>query len=108
MGRFTLTLSAVALLSISMFSQSGKPSGNGLLLVANKGDNGLGIIDPVNRKDKLPKFPKAALPDMRVVVSRDGQTRLCANLRKSGRWQPGPTAAIWWSSTCGAENVSER
>ena len=50
MGRFVLTLSAAALLSISMFSQSSSNPRNGLLLVANKGDSSLGIIDPVAGK----------------------------------------------------------
>jgi YVTN family beta-propeller protein len=89
MGRFTLTLSAAALLSFSIFSQSSsKPSAEGLLLVANKGDNSLGIIDPVAGK-QIAEVPEGGVTGHEVVASPDGKLAYVPIYGDSGVGMPG-------------------
>jgi YVTN family beta-propeller protein len=89
MGRFALTLSAVALISIAVFSQtSNKHSGKGLLLVANKGDNSLGIIDPVAGK-QIAEVPEGGVTGHEVVASPDGKLAYVPIYGNSGVGMPG-------------------
>src|ERR1700722_15139248 len=88
MGRFVLTLSAAALLSISMFSQASSNPRNGLLLVANKGDSSLGIIDPVAGK-QIAKVPEGGVTGHEVVASSDGKLAYVSIYGNSGVGMPG-------------------
>jgi YVTN family beta-propeller protein len=89
MGRLVLTLSAVALLFTSMFSQSkSKTAGNGLLLVANKGDNSLGIIDPVAGR-QIAEVAEGGVTGHEVAASPDGKLAYVPIYGDSGVGMPG-------------------
>jgi YVTN family beta-propeller protein len=61
---------------------------NGLLLVANKGDNSLGIIDPVAGK-QIAEIPEAGITGHEVTASRDGKLAYVPIYGNSGVGQPG-------------------
>ena len=61
---------------------------NGLLLVANKGDNSLGIIDPVAGK-QIAEVPEAGITGHEVTASRDGKLAYVPIYGNSGVGQPG-------------------
>src|ERR1700736_6908645 len=91
MGRWqpVVTLSAVALLSSLMWSQSdSKPAQNGLLLVANKGDNSLGIIDPIAGR-QVAEVPEGGVTGHEIITSRDGKLAYVPIYGNSGVGQPG-------------------
>jgi len=52
-----IVLSLVAMPSYSLWAQTG--ASNSLVLVANKGDNSLGLIDPVAGK-QVRRYPRVA------------------------------------------------
>ena len=61
---------------------------NGLLLVANKGDNSLGIIDPVAGK-QIAEISEAGITGHEVTASRDGRLAYVPIYGNSGVGQPG-------------------
>jgi DNA-binding beta-propeller fold protein YncE len=63
-------------------------SANGLLLVANKGDNSLGIIDPVAGK-QIAEIPEAGITGHEVIASRDGKLAYVPIYGNSGVGKPG-------------------
>ena len=60
----------------------------GLLLVANKGDNAVGIIDPVSRR-QLAEIPEAGITGHEIITSRDGRLAYVPIYGNSGVGQPG-------------------
>lgn len=60
----------------------------GLLLVANKGDNSLGIIDPIAGK-QLAEIPEGGVTGHEVTTSRDGKIAYVPIYGNSGVGQPG-------------------
>jgi YVTN family beta-propeller protein len=91
MGRWqpVVTLSAVALLSSLMWSQSdSKPAQNGLLLVANKGDNSLGIIDPIAGR-QIAEVAEGGVTGHEIAASPDGRLAYVPIYGNSGVGMPG-------------------
>src|SRR5256885_6404976 len=83
----------ILLLSLlTAFSVMAQPAENasvrGLLLVANKGDNSLGIIDPVAGK-QIAEIPEAGITGHEVTASRDGKLAYVPIYGNSGVGQPG-------------------
>jgi YVTN family beta-propeller protein len=75
--------------SFSVMAQpAANTSMNGLLLVANKGDNSLGIIDPVAGK-QIAEIPEAGITGHEVTASRDGKLAYVPIYGNSGVGQPG-------------------
>src|SRR5438874_6589614 len=73
----SLTLALLGVLGVGTISQShGAETGNktarGLLLVANKGDQTLGIIDPVEGR-QIATIPENGVTGHEVVASPDGR-----------------------------------
>jgi YVTN family beta-propeller protein len=90
MGRLhpALILS-VALLSTCMFAQSStKPAGNGLLLVANKGNNSLGLIDPVAGR-QIAEIAEGGVTGHEIAASPDGRIAYVPIYGNSGVGLPG-------------------
>ena len=80
---------AVALLTASMWGQSSsKPATGGLLLVANKGDNSLGIIDPVAGR-QIAEIAEGGVTGHEVASSPDGRFAYVPIYGNSGVGQPG-------------------
>jgi YVTN family beta-propeller protein len=73
---------------IAWSKSAGGSSGNGLILVANKGDNGLGIIDPVAGK-QVAEVPEGGVTGHEVTASRDGKLAYVPIYGNSGVGQPG-------------------
>jgi YVTN family beta-propeller protein len=75
--------------SFSVIAQpAANTSENGLLLVANKGDNSLGIIDPVAGK-QIAEIPEAGITGHEVTASRDGKLAYVPIYGNSGVGKPG-------------------
>ena len=71
-----LALSFVALLSLFIWAQPAPApasAGAGLLLVANKGTNSLGIIDPVAGK-QIAEVAEGGITGHEVAASPDGRS----------------------------------
>jgi DNA-binding beta-propeller fold protein YncE len=83
----------ILLLSVlSAFTVMAQPAANtsasGLLLVANKGDNSLGIIDPVAGK-QIAEIPEGGVTGHEITTSRDGKLAYVPIYGNSGVGQPG-------------------
>lgn len=65
-----------------------KPGANGFVLVANKGDNALGIIDPVSGR-QLTEIPEGGVTGHEVTVSPDGRLAYVPIYGNSGVGLPG-------------------
>lgn len=65
-----------------------KPTANGFVLVANKGDNALGIIDPAAGR-QLIEIPEGGITGHEVTVSRDGRLAYVPIYGNSGVGMPG-------------------
>ena len=83
----------VLLLSLPMaFTAWSQPSVNtmssGLLLVANKGDNSVGIIDPIAGK-QIAEIPEGGVTGHEITTSRDGKLAYIPIYGNSGVGQPG-------------------
>jgi YVTN family beta-propeller protein len=63
-------------------------AGSGLLLVANKGDNSLGIIDPVAGK-QIAEIPEGGVTGHEITASSDGKLAYVPIYGNSGVGQPG-------------------
>src|SRR5712692_7028121 len=84
-----LTLCFVALLSFFIWAQPApKPSQGGLLLVANKGDNSVGIIDPVTGK-QVAEIAEGGVTGHEIATSPDGRLAYVPIYGNSGVGQPG-------------------
>jgi DNA-binding beta-propeller fold protein YncE len=86
-----LALSLVALLSLFILAQPAPapaPSEGGLLLVANKGDNSLGIIDPVAGK-QVAEVAEGGITGHEIAASPDGKFAYVPIYGNSGVGQPG-------------------
>ena len=81
-----VALSLVALLSYCLWAQTA-PS-NSILLVANKGDNSLGIIDPVAGK-QVAEVAEGGVTGHEVTTSPDGKLAYVPIYGNSGVGQPG-------------------
>ncbi len=76
----------VMMFSLVMSSQNAAPKE--LLLVANKGDNSLGIIDPVAGK-QIAEVPEGGITGHEVTASPDGKLAYVPIYGNSGVGQPG-------------------
>jgi YVTN family beta-propeller protein len=81
--RFVLVLSFVGLLGQCLWAQS-----KGLLLVANKGDSALGIIDPVAGK-QVAEVPEGGVTGHEIAASPDGKFAYVPIYGNSGVGEPG-------------------
>jgi DNA-binding beta-propeller fold protein YncE len=84
-----LAMSTLALLSLYISAQPApEPSPSGLLVVANKGDNALGIIDPVVGK-QVAEIAEGGVTGHEVATSPDGKLAYVPIYGNSGVGQPG-------------------
>jgi DNA-binding beta-propeller fold protein YncE len=85
-SQLLMALSLVALLSYCLWAQSA-PS-NSILLVANKGNNSLGIIDPFAGK-QVAEIAEGGVTGHEVTTSPDGKLAYVPIYGNSGVGQPG-------------------
>jgi DNA-binding beta-propeller fold protein YncE len=71
----------------SVASYAGNAAG-GLLLVANKGDNAVGIIDPISAR-QIAEIPEGGVTGHEIITSRDGRFAYVPIYGNSGVGQPG-------------------
>ncbi len=81
-----IVLSLVALPSYSLWAQTS--ASNSMVLVANKGDNSLGLIDPVAGK-QVAEIPEGGVTGHEVTASPDGKLAYVPIYGNSGVGQPG-------------------
>jgi DNA-binding beta-propeller fold protein YncE len=81
-----IAMSLATLLSFVSFAQNSAPQG--LLLVANKGNNSLGIIDPVAGK-QVAEVAEGGVTGHEVTTSPDGKLAYVPIYGNSGVGQPG-------------------
>jgi len=87
--QLVLTLSLLAFFSCLVWAQSaGNPAPNGLLLVANKGDNSVGIIDPVAGR-QVAEIAEGGVTGHEITTSPDGRLVYVPIYGNSGVGQPG-------------------
>jgi len=102
MARFlTLTALTFAALLIAAFSSSSSPS-HGLLLVANKGDRTLGLIDPTAAR-QIATVAEGGVTGHEVAASADGKRAFVPIYGDSGVGMPGTDG-----STLAVIDLSER
>jgi DNA-binding beta-propeller fold protein YncE len=89
MSRLYVVSAAIAVLGFTM-AQSGAPSssGDGFLLVANKGEHTLGIVDPAAGQ-QLATVPEGGVTGHEVAASPDGRTAYVPIYGNSGVGKPG-------------------
>src|ERR1700756_1774873 len=85
---FLIVVFSLPFAFIAWSKSASMSAGNGLLLVANKGDNSLGIIDPVAGK-QLAEIPEGGVTGHEVTTSRDGKIAYVPIYGNSGVGQPG-------------------
>lgn len=85
---FLVGLLSLPFVFIAWSKSTSKPAGNGMLLVANKGDNSLGIIDPVAGK-QIAEIPEGGVTGHEITASRDGKLAYVPIYGNSGVGQPG-------------------
>ena len=86
-----ITLTTLSLGVTLAFSAAHVPDtkrGSGLLLVANKGDQSLGIIDPREEK-QMAEVPEGGITGHEVIASPDGKTAYVPIYGNSGVGKPG-------------------
>jgi DNA-binding beta-propeller fold protein YncE len=76
------------LLASTVFSKSANPASTGLLLVANKGDNSLGIIDPIAGR-QVAEIPEGGVTGHEITTSPDGKLAYVPIYGNSGVGMPG-------------------
>ena len=93
--RILLRRSAVLLAALALTAQGGSPmteasdaKGGGVLLVANKGEHTLGIIDPVAGK-QIATIAESGVTGHEVIASPDGRTAYVPIYGDSGVGKPG-------------------
>ena len=80
-----IPVALLAFVSIGVALASDTP---GLLLVANKGDNAVGIIDP-NTRRQIAEVPEGGVTGHEIVSSQDGKLAYVPIYGNSGVGQPG-------------------
>ena len=85
---FMILLASLPLAFNAWAEPPAKSSSSGLLLVANKGDNALGIIDPVAGK-QIAEIPEGGVTGHEITTSRDGKLAYVPIYGNSGVGQPG-------------------
>ena len=90
MSRYDLLsiLAILAFCSLSARNGSSAPSAKGLLLVANKGANAMGIIDPTQGR-QVAEVPEGGITGHEITTSPDGRTAYVPIYGNSGVGQPG-------------------
>ncbi|HTU46256.1 MAG TPA: beta-propeller fold lactonase family protein [Bryobacteraceae bacterium] len=89
MSRFHVTLSLIAVLGFAMVQSAARSSNSdAFLLVANKGDHTLGIIDPSAGR-QLATVPEDGITGHEVAASPDGRTAYVPIYGNSGVGKPG-------------------
>lgn len=83
-----LWLLALVPVSLNAASPAGPPPSRGYLLVANKGNHTLGIVDPATRR-QLTEIPESGITGHEVVASPDGQRAFVPIYGNSGVGRPG-------------------
>ena len=86
--QMVLTLCVVPLLSLFMCAQTAPNPSAGILLVANKGDNSVGIIDPVAGK-QVAEVAEGGVTGHEIAASPDGRLAYVPIYGNSGVGQPG-------------------
>jgi DNA-binding beta-propeller fold protein YncE len=82
-----LALSLLGVIGVGALGAAKTDSG-GWLLIANKGDNSLGIIDPVAGK-QVAQVPEGGVTGHEIIASPDGKTAYVPIYGNSGVGQPG-------------------
>jgi DNA-binding beta-propeller fold protein YncE len=90
--RLSFTLSVVPLLSLFICAQTAPKASAGILLVANKGDNSLGIIDPFAGK-QVAEVAEGGVTGHEIAASPDGRLAYVPIYGNSGVGQPGTDGA---------------
>jgi YVTN family beta-propeller protein len=78
----------VVCLTITVMTGSADKPSNGFVLVANKGNNSLGIIDPVAGR-QIAEIPEGGVTGHEIVASSDGRLAYVPIYGNSGVGQPG-------------------
>jgi DNA-binding beta-propeller fold protein YncE len=81
-------LSLAGLVSLGVGAPPAKVSNSGLLLVANKGDHALGLIDPSSNQ-QVATVPEGGVTGHEVTASPDGKTAYVPIYGNSGVGKPG-------------------
>lgn len=88
-GQHSFHLLAIAVLGFaSIVRPVNPPSSDGFVLVANKGDNAVGIIDPVAGR-QLAEIPEGGVTGHEITVSPDGSKAYVPIYGNSGVGMPG-------------------
>lgn len=87
-GGFTLVVSLGIILSFAIAGEPPSNSGKGLLLVANKGDHTLGIVDPDSGR-QIAAVAEPGVTGHEVIASPDGRTAYVPIYGNSGVGRPG-------------------
>lgn len=82
------TSAAVLILALCAYSSGSQSTNKGMLLVANKGDNSMGIIDVAAGK-QVAEVPEGGVTGHEIIVSRDGKLAYVPIYGNSGVGQPG-------------------
>src|SRR6201994_1376072 len=85
---FLIVVFSLPFAFIAWSKSASMSAGNGLVLVANKGDNSLGIIDPVAGK-QIAEIPEGGVTGHEITASRDGKLAYVPIYGNSGVGQPG-------------------
>ncbi len=85
---FVAAATAGFILSFGFAAEVPQRPGQGLLLVANKGDHTLSIVDPVSGRE-IERVPESGITGHEVAASPDGQTAWVPIYGNSGVGQPG-------------------
>ncbi|MGH9516868.1 MAG: hypothetical protein ACRD3P_14450 [Terriglobales bacterium] len=85
---FLIFLLSLPFAFIAWSKSTARSAANGLVLVANKGDNSIGIIDPVAGK-QMAEIPEGGVTGHEITTSRDGKLAYVPLYGNSGVGQPG-------------------
>ncbi len=86
--RFLLTVGACLVVGLCAAAQDSPPTARGFLLVANKGEHTLGIIDPVQGQ-QIAKVEEGGVTGHEVAASPDGRLAFVPIYGNSGVGMPG-------------------
>src|SRR6266478_5144579 len=81
-------LPLMTMLSVSDVKTSHEPKAHGLLLVVNKGEQSLGIVDPTSGR-QIATVPEGGITGHEVVASPDGRLAYVPIYGNSGVGRPG-------------------
>jgi DNA-binding beta-propeller fold protein YncE len=83
------TISALAVVSCGVWAQLAKHDAmSGMLLIANKGPNSVGLIDPL-RRQQVAEIAEGGITGHEIAASRDGRFAYVPIYGNSGVGQPG-------------------